>query len=112
MNIRKSILLSVAAVVIAAPGLSLASSLYHDAGGDASFIMTPEHVKSTETRVAVLQEVDTARKNGYLQRIQAGGSVPVKATAPGKTREQVRQELLNMSAQEKQRMQDIFAGGN
>lgn len=112
MNIRKSILLSVAAVVIAAPGLSLASSLYHEAGGDASFTLNPDHVKGTTTRVAVLQEVDVARKNGYLQRIQAGGSVPVKATAPGKTREQVRQELLNMSAQEKQRMQDLFAGGN
>ena len=112
MNIRKSILLSVAAVVIAAPGLSLASSLYHEAGGDASFTLNPDHVKGTTTRVAVLQEVDVARKNGYLQRIQAGGSVPVRATAPGKTREQVRQELLDMSAQEKQRMQDLFAGGN
>ena len=112
MNIRKSILLSVAAVAIAVPGLSLASSLYHYAGGDASFTIHPDHVKGTTTRAEVLQEVDVARKNGYLQHLQAGWSVPVKATGPGKTREQVRQELLNMSAQEKQRMQDLYGAGN
>lgn len=110
MNARQSLLLSLAAFAIAAPGLSSASSLYHSAGGQG-YTVYPDHVKSSKTRNDVLQEVEVARKDGSLALYQRSVSVPVKTAGPGKTRAQVRQENLNMSASEKQKMQETYVAG-
>lgn len=109
MNARQSLLLSLAAIAIAAPGLSSASSLYHPAGGEG-FTMHPDHVKSAKTRSEVLQEVEVARENGSLARYQRGTPVQAKMDGLGKTRDQVLQEMQNMSADEKLRAQELYSG--
>ena len=63
------------------------------------------------SREEVLQSVAAARKDGTLAILQRGGVLPVKATGPYKTREQVQQEYLNMSAAEKQRIQELYGTG-
>ena len=63
------------------------------------------------SREEVLQSVAAARKDGTLAILQHGGALPVKATGPSKTREQVQQEYLNMSAAEKQRIQELYGTG-
>ncbi len=111
MIVRKPLALSLIALTIAAPGLASASSLYHPADGEVGFTTHPGHFQSTMSRADVLQAVAVARKDGTLAILARGGALPVKATGPSKTREQVKQEYLNMSAAEKQRIQELYSGG-
>ena len=110
MIVRKPLTLSLIVLAIAAPGLASASSLYHPAGGEVGFTTHPDHFQSSMSRAEVLQSVAAARKDGTLAILQRGGVLPVKATGPSKTREQVQQEYLSMSAAEKQRMKELYSG--
>ncbi len=111
MTTRKSLALSLAALVIAAPGLASASSLYHPTGGEIGYTTHPDHVQSTKSRGEVMQSVEAARKDGTLAVLSRGGTLPVKAAGPAKTRDQVQQEFLGMSAAEKQRLQEMYGAG-
>ena len=62
------------------------------------------------SRADAPQAVTVARKDGTLAIIGRGGALPVKAMSPSKTREQVQQEYLSMSAAEKQRMKELYSG--
>ncbi|MGH8758749.1 MAG: DUF4148 domain-containing protein [Burkholderiales bacterium] len=113
MNYRKSILLSVVAVAFAAPGLSFATSLWHPAKGDSGGEFRQDHFQSTVTRAEVMQELQAARKDGSLlstSELERGLTVPAKNAEPGKTRAQVRQELITMSAEDKQRTRELYIG--
>ncbi len=72
--------------------------------------MQPDHIKSSKTRIEVLQEVEDARKDGSLVLYQRGAPLPVKMDEPGKTRDQVLQEMQNISANEKLRMKELYSG--
>ena len=111
MTIRKPLALTLIALAIAAPTLASASSLYHPVGGEVGSTTHPDHVQSSMSRGDVLESVAMARKDGTLAILSRGSALPVKATAPSKTREQVQQEYLNMSAQEKQRLQELHGAG-
>ncbi|OJV62595.1 MAG: DUF4148 domain-containing protein [Burkholderiales bacterium 64-34] len=111
MNTRKSLAFSLAALAIAVPGLASASSLYHPAGGEIGYTTHPDHVQSTKSRAEVIQSVEAARKDGTLAVLSRGGVLPIKATGPAKTRDQVQQKFLDMSAAEKQRMQEMYGAG-
>lgn len=113
MTVRKPLPLSLIALAltIAAPGLASASALYHPAGGEVGMTTHPDHVQSNMSRGDVLRSVDVARKDGTLAILSRGGALPVKATGGSKTREQVQQEYLNMSAAEKQRIQELYGSG-
>jgi hypothetical protein len=110
MNKPNTLLLSLAAAALLAPGAAFASSLYHDAGGEVGFTTNPGHVRSELSRSDVLQTVALARKDGTLAVLARGGALPVKASAPAKTREQVRQEFLDMSPAEKARLKEMRNG--
>ena len=109
--ICKPLSLSLIALAVAAPGLVSASSLYHPAGGEVGSTTHPDHVQSTLSRGEVRQAVVEAQKDGTLAILSRGRAVPTKATGPGKTREQVQQEYLNMTPAEKQRTQELFGTG-
>lgn len=111
MTVSKPLALSLIALAIAAPGLASASALYHPAGGEVGMTTHPDHVQSNVSRGEVLQSVEAARKDGTLAILSRGGALPVKATGGSKTREQVQQEYLNMSAAEKQRNQELYGAG-
>lgn len=113
MIVRKPFSLSLIAIAIAIaiPSLASATSLYHPAGGEVGATSHPDHVKSNISRGDVLGSVELARKDGTLSILSRGGAVPMKATAPSKTREQVQQEYLNMSVEEKQRLQELHGSG-
>jgi hypothetical protein len=67
--------------------------------GEVGMTTHPDHMQSTMSRGDVLQAVEAARrKDGTLAILSRGGALPVKATGATKTREQVQQEYLNMSA--------------
>lgn len=110
MTVRKPLTLTLIAFAIAAPGLASASSLYHPADGEVGATTHTEHMQSGLVRDEVLRSVEAARKDGTLAILSRGAALPVKATGERKTREQVQQEFLNMSAAEKQALQDMNGG--
>jgi len=108
MNIHKALIASALAVVLATPGLGSATSLWHQSGygnGDATF--HPDHFKSTKTRAEVIKELEAARKDGSLWYLQRSLPVPVKNAGAGRTREEVQQEVLNLTVEERRQLQMI-----
>lgn len=112
MYSRKSFLLSLAFIAVAAPGLVSASSLYHPTGGEIGYTTHPEHQQSTKSRGEVLQAVEAARKDGTLAIMSRGAPLPMKLTGPTKTREQVQQEYLTMTESERQYRQEMYGAGS
>ncbi len=114
MNYRKSILLSVVATALAAPGFSFAESLWEPAKGNSGGNFRADHFQSTKTRAEVMQELQAARQDGSLlstSDLERGLTVPTKNAELGKTRAQVQKELLTMSAEDKQRARQLYIGG-
>ena len=105
MNIPKTLTVAALTVVLAAPGLVFATSLWHESNGEAGATFHPDHVKSTRTRAEVLQELEAARRDGTLWYLQRGLPVPVKYAGPGRTREEVQREVLNLTVEERRQLQ-------
>ena len=101
MGTHRLVTLTAAALVASASGLASATSLWHVANGEAGVTIQPDHIKSTRTRADVVQELDTARKDGSLWYFQRGLPAPEKLTDPGKTRAEMQRELLDMPAKER-----------
>ena len=113
MNYRKSILLSVVAAALAAPGFSFATSLWYPAKGNSGGEFRQDHFQSTKTRVDVMQELQAARNDGSLlsgSDLARGVTAPTKNAELGKTRAQVQKELFTMSAEDKQRARQFYIG--
>lgn len=109
---RNALLLSLAALAIAAPGLASASSVYHAAGGEVGYTTHPDHLQAgSRQRSEVLQEINAARQDGSLALLSRGIALPQQASGPARTREQVRQEYLTMTSTEKQRLQEMHGAG-
>lgn len=108
MNVRNTILYTIVGLAMSASGIASASSIYHMAGGDVGFTTHLEHSQSTKTRNEVLQEVQVARQDGSLAFLQRGAPLPVKSSGTPATRQQVQQEILNMSTTEQKRLQDMY----
>lgn len=111
MNLRKATLLSAITAALALPGLSFANSMWHPDSGEAGFTYHPDHLKSAKTRAEVLAELDAARKDGTLALMQRGAPLPVKASGPGKTRQQVISEMRNESAEQRRARMEMHGGG-
>lgn len=106
-------LVSVLLIGLAAPGFALANSLWHEAKGDASATIHPEHVQSSKTRAQVVQELQAAKADGsfYNSYYSLNQGVPptVRSAGPGKTRSEVVSELVNMSDAERARMKELYS---
>ena len=106
MNFRKSILLSLAVVAFAVPGISSATN---NSGGDLA--QTPS--KGPKSRVQVVQELEVARQDGSLPtgtELNRNYPVDKQALGSGKTRAEVQNELLTMSAEETRRLRELYRG--
>lgn len=112
MRIKKFALATVALLsALALPGLSQANSIYHAASGEVGFTYHPDHFKSTKSRADVLAELEAARKDGTLALIQRGAPVPIKNAGPAKTRQQVINEMLSESPEQRRARMDLTIGG-
>lgn len=111
MNFRKSVFLSLAVVAFAVPGLSSAASQGYSAQGDHVGPFPQEHFQSTKTRAQVMQELEAARQDGTLPtNAELNRNYPVNKKSPGsgKTSAEVQSELLTMSAEEENRMRELY----
>lgn len=106
MNTRKLSAVAALSAVLLAPAVSMADSPWVPANNNQGYRYQPDHGSTS---------------SGAAGRNAAGVSMPdaaVRESAPpstagttsGKTREQVRNEYLNMSAAERQRLQELFRG--
>lgn len=105
MKILKLLRLPVIVVVLAVPGLASATALWHESNGEAGATFHPDHIKSTRTRAEAMQELEAARKDGSLWFLNHGLPVPVKNAGPGRKREEVRNEMLNLTVEERRQLQ-------
>lgn len=92
---NRSIATLVATFVLAAPGVALADSPYHDDVYKERFFFAANH--DAQPQSASMNDKQTSAGQGQ------------KALRQGKTRQQVREELRNMTAEEKRRMQELYA---
>lgn len=111
MNFRKHAALPFVALALTLPVMAQANSLYHPASGEAGFTEHLDHLKSTKTRAQVMAELEAARKDGTLALMQRNAPLPVKATGPGKTRQQVIAEMLNESPEQRRARAELLTGG-
>lgn len=98
------------AAVLAAPTAALAGSLWHPANNEVGFTFHPDHSTSTKTRAEVLKELEEAKADGSYYYLQRGLPVPARDTGPGKTRQEVIDELVNMTPEERARMDELYFG--
>lgn len=110
MNFRKHAALPLVALAMTLPVMAQANSLYHPAQGEVSFTEHPDHWKSTKTRAQVMAELEVARKDGTLALMQRNAPLPMKATGPGKTRQEVVAELLNESPDQRRARMELQRG--
>lgn len=77
--------------------MAAASGYWHPANNEAGFTTHPDHFKSSKTRAEVRAETEAAmRQQGGLSRFNSNSyPAPVQANGPGKTRQQVIDELVN-----------------
>lgn len=111
MNFRKHAALPLVALALTLPVMAQANSLYHPASGEAGFTEHPDHLKSTKTRAQVMAELEAARKDGTLALMQRNAPLPMKATGPSKTRQQVIAEILNESPEQRRARAELLTGG-
>ncbi len=105
MTTNRLVTMAAAALVLSAPGFASATSLWHDAPGEAGGTFHPDHIKSSKTRAETRQELDAARKDGSFWYLQRGLPVPERSAAPGRTRAEVQREVLSMTAEERRQWQ-------
>lgn len=101
-------LLSLLAAIVVAPNAALADSLWHPADSESGFTFHPDHSTSTKTRAEVLRELEQAKADGSYDYLQRGLPVPSRDTGPGKTRDEVIKELVNMTPEERARMDELY----
>lgn len=111
MNFRKHAALPLVALALTLPVVAQANSLYHPAQGEVGFTEHLDHLKSTKTRAEVMAELEAARKNGTLALMQRNAPLPMKATGPGMSRQQVVAELLNESPEQRRLRMELQTGG-
>ncbi|MBD5802742.1 DUF4148 domain-containing protein [Aromatoleum evansii] len=107
-KIRTATLVPLLAAVLAAPTAALAGSLWHPANNEAGFTFHPDHSTSTKTRTEVLKELEEAKADGSYSYLLRGLPPPSRDVGPGKTREEVINELLSMTPEERARMDELY----
>ena len=101
--------MAIVAGLIAAPSLAQASSAWHQGNGNV-VNFTPEHVASTKTRAQVNDELNTIIANGTLRYYQWNVPVPGKAPASTQTRQQVINDMLKQSPEQRRSMNALYNG--
>lgn len=109
-KIRTATVLPILAVVLVVPSVAQANSEWHFTGGEVGYTSFPDHVTSTKTRAEVLRELEQAKADGSYYYLQRGVPAPSRNAGPGKTREEVIKELVNMTPEERARMDELYFG--
>ncbi|WP_084267668.1 DUF4148 domain-containing protein [Azohydromonas lata] len=91
-----------------APALSMANTVWHQENTDQGLSYHPEHVPSTLTRAQVQAEARSAAPSLIVREGPPLDTFPAAARA--QSRDQVRQDALSLSPEEKQRLHAAAQG--
>ncbi|WP_370680949.1 DUF4148 domain-containing protein [Comamonas sp. GB3 AK4-5] len=94
----------------AAPGMAAAESYWHPTNNEAGAKAYPEHFKSSKTRAQVQAEAAAAAREGASRFNSSNYPAPVKSEGPGKTRQQVMDELTQETPAQRNARQQALAG--
>ncbi|MBP8275950.1 MAG: DUF4148 domain-containing protein [Propionivibrio sp.] len=109
---RLSLSSMIAAAVVALGLPGMASAAYeHPANNEKGVIVHPEHFKSDKTREQVIAETKAAMQQGRLSYGESNYPIRTPDAGPGKTREQVINELLSESPAERDARLRLYSGG-
>ena len=98
MNIRQSLLLSVASIAFAAPAITFAAGL-QPASGEAATAITFNTAASSLSRAQVQQDLNATRTSGTAAVSQEGAfNFATATTGAGKSRAEVTSELSSSMA--------------
>ncbi|MBW7835008.1 MAG: DUF4148 domain-containing protein, partial [Simplicispira suum] len=81
------------------------------ANNEIGVIVHPEHFKSDKTRAQVKAEAEAAMQQGRLSYGESNYLIRTPDAGPGKTREQVTNELLNESPAEREARLLLYSRG-
>ena len=101
LSLSSMIAAAAAVAALGLPGMVFAA-YEHPANNEKGVIVHPEHFKSDKTRAQVKAEAEAAMQQGRLSYGES--NYPIRtpdAAGPGKTREQVVNELRNESPAER-----------
>lgn len=91
------------AALLAIPGLAAANTYWHPTNNEMGAKAYPEHFQSSKTREQVRAEAKQAvRDGGDTRFIGSNYPAPVKSIGSGKTRQQVRDELMKETPAERE----------
>ena len=109
---RLSLSSMIAAAVVALGLPGMASAAYeHPANNEKGVIVHPEHFKSDKTREQVIAETKAAMQQGRLSYGESNYPIRTPDAGPGKTREQVINELLSESPAERSSRLRLYSRG-
>lgn len=108
-NMRTAVLVPAIAAALVVPSAVLAGATWHFTGGEAGFTFYPDHVPGTKTRADVLRELQQAKADGSYRYLERGLPLPPPSTGAGKTREAVIEELVNVTLEERARMNALYS---
>lgn len=117
MKMQKIIALSATAAIIFLPNFSFSaeSTVMTGVMNHAGELGTIDHneITGNKSRQDVKTELEKAHKDGTHEMGNEASTARVftNRTGVGKTREEVKQEFLNMSPEEKKRMNDLYFPG-
>jgi len=101
-----------AAAAVAALGLpGLASAAGHPTNNQAGVVVHPERFKSEKTREQVIAETKAAMQQGRLSYGESNYPIRTPDAGPGKTREQVINELRSESPAERDARLRLYSAG-
>ena len=110
LSLSSMIAAATALVALGLPGM--ASAAYeHPANNEKGVIVHPEHFKSEKTRAQVRAEAEAAMRQGSLSYGESNYPMPVPNVGPGKTRQQVINELRSESPAERAARLRLYSRG-
>ncbi|MCD2514633.1 DUF4148 domain-containing protein [Comamonas endophytica] len=110
LSLASIIAAATAVVALGLPGM--ASAAYeHPANNEKGIIVHQEHWKSEKTREQVIAETKAAMQQGRLSYGQSNYPFRTSEAGPGKTREQVINEMLNESSAERDTRERLYYPG-
>jgi hypothetical protein len=110
LSLSSMIAAATAVVALGLPGM--ASAAYeHPANNEKGVIVHPEHFKSEKTRAQVKAETEAAMRQGRLSYGESNYPIRTPDVGPGKTREQVINELLSESPAERSARLRLYSPG-
>jgi hypothetical protein len=98
------------AAAFAFPGMAAADTYWHPTNNEAGAKAYPEHFKSSKSREQVQAEAAAAAREGASRFNSSNYPAPVQSTGPGKTRQQVLDELAQETPAQRNARQQALAG--